>query len=349
MAQVVDQRVADIGREREALVAITLAADHDHTRAPVDVPELERGDFARPQPQARQHGQDREIAPARPPSPDRSSPTARRTCSAAKRPRQRARRASWRPTAPPRSDRSPSPPPGTRTATAPAARSPTLLDRATLRRRHSRQHELRDLTGRQALKTAAIGIRRGRTETAAPIRSVAHRPCSCPPPAHARAPGTRRTHPPAARPDRSARRRRPVARHTHAAQVAQQLPLRRRRAPPLPTLRGTRRPPRTPPPATASAPAAPRPAQPSKQLSSAINRSRAASAVQRVTLLQQLDQKAARQRLASGPLTRAADGLPIIASFTGPKVPAKGKATGSPWLMPSPSPAGTGAEQQERA
>ena len=52
LAQIVDQRLANIGRERQPLVAVTLAAHDQLAGTPVDVRQLELGDLARTHPQA---------------------------------------------------------------------------------------------------------------------------------------------------------------------------------------------------------------------------------------------------------------------------------------------------------
>lgn len=69
LLQVVGQRAADVDRQRQPAVA-SLPVDDQLAGAPIDVIEVQRGD-AGAQPQAREHGQDRVVAPA-----DRGAPIA---------------------------------------------------------------------------------------------------------------------------------------------------------------------------------------------------------------------------------------------------------------------------------
>jgi hypothetical protein len=64
VAQPRDDRLADVDRERQPLLAAALAADHEFARAPVDVLQSQRGDLADAQPQPREQHQDREVAAA---------------------------------------------------------------------------------------------------------------------------------------------------------------------------------------------------------------------------------------------------------------------------------------------
>ena len=55
VAEIVDQRLANINRERQPLVPILFAANNQLAGTPVDVCEFELGDLARTQAEAREH------------------------------------------------------------------------------------------------------------------------------------------------------------------------------------------------------------------------------------------------------------------------------------------------------
>jgi hypothetical protein len=62
VAQILRDRLADIGRQRQPLDAAAFAAHDDLPRPPVKVVELKPGDLATAHSQPHQHHQDREIA-----------------------------------------------------------------------------------------------------------------------------------------------------------------------------------------------------------------------------------------------------------------------------------------------
>lgn len=64
MAQIFCQSATDIWRKGQSLVTITLAAHAERAGAPVDIVEPEPGNFATPQAEPDQQGQDRQIANA---------------------------------------------------------------------------------------------------------------------------------------------------------------------------------------------------------------------------------------------------------------------------------------------
>jgi len=61
MAQIGSHRFPDVGGRREALGAVALAVHDDLARSPIDMVELKCRDFARPQPETDERGQDRHI------------------------------------------------------------------------------------------------------------------------------------------------------------------------------------------------------------------------------------------------------------------------------------------------
>ena len=68
-AKIGHDRLADIDRQRQLVIAAALAAHEQQPAAPVDVIEPDRGDLAGAQPQPRQQQQDRVVAPADQPAP----------------------------------------------------------------------------------------------------------------------------------------------------------------------------------------------------------------------------------------------------------------------------------------
>lgn len=70
LLQVVGQRPADVDGQRQPAVA-SLPVDDQLPSAPIDVLKAQRGYLAGAQPQSREHGQDRVVAPA-----DRGAPIA---------------------------------------------------------------------------------------------------------------------------------------------------------------------------------------------------------------------------------------------------------------------------------
>ena len=63
-AQVGDDRLADVVRQREAVLVAALAPDHDLAGSPVDVLQAQAGDLAGPQSEAEQGEQDGVVPPA---------------------------------------------------------------------------------------------------------------------------------------------------------------------------------------------------------------------------------------------------------------------------------------------
>ena len=68
-AQVGDDRLADVARQREAVLVGPLAVDHDLAGPPVDVIEAEAGHLAGAQPEAEQDEQHGVVPPALRPAP----------------------------------------------------------------------------------------------------------------------------------------------------------------------------------------------------------------------------------------------------------------------------------------
>ena len=64
LLQIGGDRLADVARQREAVLVTSLAMDHDLAGPPVDVLQAEAGDLAGPQPEAEQDEQDGVVPPA---------------------------------------------------------------------------------------------------------------------------------------------------------------------------------------------------------------------------------------------------------------------------------------------
>jgi hypothetical protein len=58
-----NDRLADIGRQRQLVLPVALAVDGDHAAPPVNVVQPQRRGLGRTQPQPHQHRQDRQVPP----------------------------------------------------------------------------------------------------------------------------------------------------------------------------------------------------------------------------------------------------------------------------------------------